>query len=61
MSHELKVGLGPVLVTMLPSRDLPAGCRCGLCEARRATRLAQALQNRYGHGIALVRGEINES
>jgi hypothetical protein len=47
MPHESKVNLGPVLVTKLPSGNSAAGCRCALCEARRATRLAQALHNRY--------------
>ncbi len=51
MPHEPKVIVSPVLISMRGGSA--AGCRCGLCEARRAIRLAQALHNKYGHGLAV--------
>jgi hypothetical protein len=60
MPHESIVTLSRVLDTMLPRNGFAAGCRCAACESRRATRLAQALHNRYGHGLAPTNGEIDE-
>jgi hypothetical protein len=60
MPHESEVSLSPVLVTRLSPRSFAVGCRCAVCESRRTTRLAQALHNRYGRGLALMPGEINE-
>jgi hypothetical protein len=59
MPPESKVSLGPVLVTMPPRGGGALACRCAMCESRRATRLAQALRNRYGRSLALTE-EITE-
>jgi hypothetical protein len=58
--YESNVSLRPFLVTALPPAGSAPDCRCGVCEARRATRLTQALHNRYGQGLALVELDIDE-
>jgi hypothetical protein len=60
MPHESIVSLSRALDTMLPRNGFAVGCRCVVCESHRATRLALALHNRYGHGLAPAKGEIDE-
>jgi hypothetical protein len=60
MPHESAISLTRELDTMLPRNRFAVGCRCAVCESRRAIRLAQALQIRYGRGLAPRNGEIDE-
>ena len=62
MPHESEVSLSSVLETVLPRYGLaldPA-CRCSVCESQRATRLAHALHNKFGHDLITTNGPINE-
>jgi hypothetical protein len=62
MPYESEVSLSSVLETVLPRYGLalePA-CRCAVCESQRATRLVQALHNKFGQSLALINGAINE-
>jgi hypothetical protein len=63
MPYESEVSLSSVLETVLPRYGLalePA-CRCAVCESQRATRLGQALHNKFGHDFARINGAINGS
>jgi hypothetical protein len=61
MLHESEVSLRQILDTVLPRYGFAAevSCRCCVCGSHRATRLAQALNNKFGHGLAL-KEEIDE-
>jgi hypothetical protein len=63
MPYESEVSLSSVLETILPRYGLALepGCRCAVCASQRATRLVQALHNRFGHGHTLTNRAIHES
>jgi hypothetical protein len=50
------MSLTQILNMVLPRYGLAAEppCRCAVCESHRATRLAQALHDKFGHRVALI-------
>ena len=53
MPYESEVSLSSILETILPRYGLALepGCRCTVCQSQRATRLVQALHNKFGHDL----------
>jgi hypothetical protein len=47
------MSLTQILNIVLPRYGLAAesACRCAVCESHRATRLVQALHNKFGHHV----------
>jgi hypothetical protein len=53
---------GPIFDTMSASYGFVAhrACRCAVCESHRVTRLAQALHDKFGHGLVLTVRQTNK-
>ncbi len=50
------MSLTQILNIVLPRYGLAGepACRCGVCESHRATRLVQALYDKFGHPVDLI-------